>query len=106
MLRGCPIGRLTQDPDVVADPALRSPVEQALAAVQGLVADVVREGQAAGELDRAADPDEVAAAVVAVLQGGYVLARAAGSPRPFDQAVAGVLVLLRGIRASGRRPRH
>ena len=36
----------------------------------------------------------LAATIVAVLQGGYVLARAAGSPEPFDQAVSGVLALL------------
>jgi TetR/AcrR family transcriptional repressor of nem operon len=29
-----------------------------------------------------------------LLQGGYVLARAAGTPDPFDQAVSGVLTLL------------
>src|SRR3954451_19339347 len=28
VLRGCPIGRLTQDPDIVADPELRAPVDE------------------------------------------------------------------------------
>jgi hypothetical protein len=36
----------------------------------------------------------VAAAIIAALQGGYVLARAAGTSGPFDQATAGVLALL------------
>src|SRR5690242_7197038 len=28
VLKGCSIGRLTQDPDIVADPALRAPVDE------------------------------------------------------------------------------
>ncbi|MFD1052047.1 TetR/AcrR family transcriptional regulator, partial [Kibdelosporangium lantanae] len=36
--------------------------------------------------------------LVAVLQGGYVLARAADTTEPFDQAVSGVLALLAAIR--------
>src|SRR5947209_5328288 len=28
VLRGCPIGRLTQDPEVMADPVLRQPVQE------------------------------------------------------------------------------
>ncbi|WP_406276498.1 hypothetical protein OH799_05775 [Nocardia sp. NBC_00881] len=35
-----------------------------------------------------------AAAIVAALQGGYVLARAADSATPFEQAVEGILALL------------
>ncbi|MGW5719945.1 TetR/AcrR family transcriptional regulator [Amycolatopsis sp. NPDC003865] len=94
VLRGCPVGRLTQDPEVVADPELRAPVEATLTRLRARLADVVAEGQAAGELPAGPDPAALAATVVAVLQGGYVLARAANSPVPFDQAVSGVLALL------------
>jgi hypothetical protein len=44
----------------------------------------------------AARPDSVSPA--AVVQGGYVLARAAGDPAPFDRAVRGVAALLEGVR--------
>ncbi|GAA3074205.1 TetR/AcrR family transcriptional regulator [Streptosporangium carneum] len=94
VLRGCPIGRLTQDPDVVADPALRRPVDETFAWLRDRLADVLAEGRDRGELDAALDPVATASAVVAVLQGGYVLARAAGSAEPFEQAVDGVLGLL------------
>ncbi|MEV4611167.1 TetR/AcrR family transcriptional regulator [Kitasatospora sp. NPDC049258] len=95
VLRGCRIGRMAQDPEVVADPRLREPVEQTLAWLRGRLAEVVAEGRAAGELAAGPDPADTAAAIVAVLQGGYVLARAAGSPEPFQQAVRGALALLR-----------
>ncbi|MEU9851709.1 TetR/AcrR family transcriptional regulator [Streptomyces sp. NPDC047974] len=94
VLKGCPIGRLTQDPDVMADPALRAPVDETLAWLRTRLAELMSEGRASGELAAALDPQTTAAAVVATLQGGYVLARAAGSVQPFDQAIAGVLGLL------------
>ncbi|GAA2165965.1 TetR/AcrR family transcriptional regulator [Actinomadura napierensis] len=94
VLRGCPIGRLTQDPDVIAVPTLRAPVEETFSWLRERLAAVVREGLDRGELDAAVDPASTAAAIVAALQGGYVLARAAGTPDPFDQAVTGILALL------------
>jgi AcrR family transcriptional regulator len=93
-LRGCPVGRLTMDPDVMADPDLRRPVEDAFATVRERLARVIDEGRRNGELDPSADPAAVAAALVAVLQGGYVLARASGSADSYTQAVEGVLTLL------------
>lgn len=94
VLKGCPIGRLTQDPDVMADQNLRAPVEETLSWLRERLAEVLSEGRAHGELDPALDPQVTAATVVAVLQGGYVLARAADSTAPFDQAITGVLSLL------------
>jgi AcrR family transcriptional regulator len=93
-LRGCPVGRLTMDPDVMADPRLRRPVEDAFAAVRARLAEVLDEGRANGELAPSADPAAIAAALVAALQGGYVLARASGSADTYAQAVDGALALL------------
>lgn len=55
---------------------------------------MVTEGAGAGELSPAIDPAATASAIVAALQGGYVLARAAGSARRFEQAIEGILALL------------
>lgn len=96
VLRGCPIGRLSQDPDVVADPGLRRPVEQTMQWLHQRLSQVLAEGQQRGELATDLDPSEVAEAIIAVLQGGYVLARAADSAEPFHRATRGVLALLGG----------
>jgi TetR/AcrR family transcriptional repressor of nem operon len=86
-LRGCRIGRMTQDPDVIADPQLRAPLEETFGWLCGRIAVLLREaGHPAA--------DDVAAALVAVVQGGYVLARAAGDVEPFERAVRGALRLL------------
>ncbi len=94
VLKGCPVGKLTQDPDVMADPDLRRPVEETFGWLTGRLAELLDEGRAVGELDRSLDPAATATALVAVLQGGYVLARAAGSPDVFAKAVEGALGLL------------
>ncbi|WP_017623655.1 TetR/AcrR family transcriptional regulator [Nocardiopsis chromatogenes] len=95
-LRGCPVGRLTQDPDVVADPELREPVERTFAWLTGRIAGVLEEGRAGGEVVSDIAPEAAASALVAAVQGGYVLARAADSPEPYTRAVDGALALLAG----------
>jgi AcrR family transcriptional regulator len=94
VLRGCAVGRLTQDPDVMADELLRAPVEETFGWLRGRVAEILAEGIDAGELAPGLDPVSTATAVIATLQGGYVLARAAGSSEVFGEAVDGILGLL------------
>ncbi|MFC9388630.1 TetR/AcrR family transcriptional regulator [Streptomyces venezuelae] len=94
VLRGCPVGRLTMDPEVIADPALRAPVDEVLERLRARLAEVVQEGLDSGELSGPLDAGEVAATILATVQGGYVLARATGTRVPFDHAVRGLLTLL------------
>ncbi|MFJ3583375.1 TetR/AcrR family transcriptional regulator [Streptomyces sp. NPDC090127] len=94
VLRGCPVGRLTMDPDVIASEELRAPVDETLDWLRGRLAGVLQEGLDSGELAGCPDPEELAATIVATVQGGYVLARASGSPAAFDTAVRGLLGLL------------
>lgn len=94
VLKGCPVGRLTQDPGVMADPELRRPVQETFAWLTGRLAGLLAEGCANGELDAGLDPAATAAALVAVLQGGYVLARAADSAQAYTRAIDGALGLL------------
>lgn len=95
VLRGCPVGRLTMDPDVLASDALRAPVDETLGWLRGRLAAIVQEGREQGQFAPELDPEETAATVLATLQGGYVLARACGDPAAFDTAVRGLLALLR-----------
>ncbi|MFF3316105.1 TetR/AcrR family transcriptional regulator [Streptomyces sp. NPDC003035] len=97
VLRGCPVGRLTMDPDVLASEELRAPVEETLDWLRGRLAGVVQEGLDSGEFAGRLDAAEIAATVVATVQGGYVLARASGSPAAFDDAVRGLRALLASL---------
>ncbi|MFB9834054.1 TetR family transcriptional regulator C-terminal domain-containing protein [Actinoallomurus acaciae] len=102
VLKGCPVGRLTQDPDVMSDPELRGPVAETFAWLTDRLAALLEEGRANGELAAGLDPEATAGTLVAVLQGAYVLARAAGSPEAYEQAVDGAVGLLTAqVRRSG-----
>ncbi|MFJ8822635.1 TetR/AcrR family transcriptional regulator [Streptomyces sp. NPDC102467] len=94
VLRGCPVGRLTMDPDVIASDALRAPVDETIAYVKDRLADVVQEGVDKGEFGTHLVPRDIAATIVATVQGGYVLARASGDTDAFDAGARGLLALL------------
>ncbi len=94
VLRGCPVGRLTMDPDVIASDELRAPVDETLERLRECLAGIVEEGKEQGQFAPSLDGEEIAATILATVQGGYVLARASGSPAAFDSGVRGLLALL------------
>ncbi|WP_327292536.1 TetR/AcrR family transcriptional regulator [Streptomyces sp. NBC_01198] len=93
-LRGCRVGRMAMDPDVVASPQLREPVRETFDWLTGRLTAVIADGIESGELRPGIEPGDTAAMIVAVVQGGYVLARAADAQEPFDRAVRGAVALL------------
>lgn len=105
VLRGCPVGRLTMDPDVIASAELRAPVDETVDWLRERLAGIVEEGKEQGQFAPSLDAEEIAATILATVQGGYVLARASGSPAAFDTAVRGLLALLspagRGLAGRG-----
>ncbi|RDS82288.1 TetR family transcriptional regulator [Dyella monticola] len=104
-LRGCRVGRLTQDPEIIADPQLRQPVQEMFAKLTQELAALIVEGQSAGEFRAELNPEDTASTILAVLQGAYVLARAANSAEPFHRAIAGAISLLQQQGSVKRAPR-
>ena len=94
-LRGCRMGRMTYDADVIATPELLKPISDTLAWLVETIGSVISEGIDAGEFPPDADAHRLASMVVATVQGGYVLARAQQEPAEFDAAVQGATALLR-----------
>lgn len=92
-LRGCRLGRLAAEP-ILGDAAIGAPVAAYFHHMQGRLAGRLAEARAAGRLHPGLDPAELAAALVAVVQGGYVLARAAGDPAAMQRAQHGAAALL------------
>ena len=93
--RGCRVGRLVQEAEVLATDELREPLGDVLAGTRARLTELVRAGVAAGDIRDVAPPEIVAATLLAVLQGGYVTARAAGNDEPFTAATEGLLALLK-----------
>jgi TetR/AcrR family transcriptional regulator, transcriptional repressor for nem operon len=100
VLRGCRIGRMTYDPEVLESSQLRLPVAATFDWLQRRLTEVLLEGQDSGELRQRFDAAAVASTIVATMQGGYVLARAAASVKPFNRAIEGILCLLESQRAA------
>jgi TetR/AcrR family transcriptional repressor of nem operon len=94
VLRGCPVGRMTLDPEIFASEPASEPLNDFFEWLSSALRDVLDEGKRDGEFSADLQSPEVATALVAVVQGGYVLARAAHDPARFDEAVDGALALL------------
>ncbi|HEY1623267.1 MAG TPA: TetR/AcrR family transcriptional regulator [Streptosporangiaceae bacterium] len=94
VMRGCRIGRLAADPDILATVDLREPLDRTFSWLRERLSALIGDGQAAGEFNPQLDPTTVAAAIVATVQGGYVLARAAADPAQFENAIKGLMALL------------
>lgn len=94
VLQGCQLGRLTADPEIVANPELLLPVTETFVWQQQRLAEVLAEGKANGEFAAGLDVADTAATIAAVVQGGYVLAKAAGSDAPYFSTVRGMLGML------------
>lgn len=103
VLKGCPIGRMTLDPEVYASEPACVPLDDTFQWLCETLRGVLEEGKRAGEFSDSLPSAPVATALAAVVQGGYVLARAAHDPERFDDAVDGALELLAGF---VRRPLH
>ncbi|MFK4728971.1 helix-turn-helix domain-containing protein [Agromyces mediolanus] len=95
---GCRVGRLTSDPVVMGDDALRGEVSRYFAELIELVATPFAEQG----LDDASARDRATTAV-AVIQGGYVLSRALGDDAAMRSAVRGLLELLEPPAAGTRQ---
>ena len=95
VLQGCQLGRLTQDPEIVANPELHRPVDETFDWLRQRLAEVIIQGQTSGELNAALNVKDLAAAIAGIVQGGYVRAKAADSDEPYFCAARGLLALLK-----------
>lgn len=93
-LKGCRVGRMTQDKAVMTDDDLRRPVAEAFARLHEMLVAVFDAAASRGLLPASLDPDHAARTMVAVVQGGYVLAMAEQNRAPYDAACRGALEML------------
>ena len=94
VLKGCRMGRMTFDADVLNSPELLQPVTDTFVWLLNALAEIINHGIEQGEFPQELNARELAALVVSTVQGGYVLARATQDPVSFDAAVEGAIALL------------
>lgn len=93
-LRGCRLARLANEA-AMADPTFRAPVADFLDRIAGHLTASLDDAQKAGRLRPDLDAAAVATTLLAVIEGGYVLARAHWDPARLARAVDGAGQLLR-----------
>jgi TetR/AcrR family transcriptional repressor of nem operon len=96
-MKGCRFGRMTLDNAVVENERLRSPVAESLTWYRLRIEQLLLDGQAAGELRPDFSAEDIAAAIVALVQGAHVLSRADHSQASFDRVIRGALTLVEGL---------
>ena len=92
-LKGCRMGRLAGDPEIF-DAALHGPSARYFDYLRGRVAACLRQAQTDGPLRDDLDADAMAAALVSVIQGGYVLSRTSSDAQAITQATSGAMAML------------
>ncbi|GHH67416.1 TetR/AcrR family transcriptional regulator [Promicromonospora soli] len=88
-LAGCKVGRLTSDQAVMDDDGLHDVLTAYFVRLLGVTTDVFRETGLPDDVAR-----DRAHAAIAIIQGGYVLARATQDPDALAAAVRGFVGLL------------
>ena len=92
-LKGCRVGRLAVESSIV-DEAIRAPVAAWFEYAEAKVKEALEEAQATGQLRKAADAGDLALTIIALVQGGYLVARAHHDPAAMHRALAGGMALL------------
>jgi AcrR family transcriptional regulator len=96
---GCPIGSLVSQL-VEADPDARVDLADAFARWEGHLSDGLKTMQVDGKLDRRTDPNELATATMAAIQGGLLLAQTKRDPNQLAIALDAAYGHLRAHAAS------
>lgn len=91
--RGCRFGRLVHESSIEHE-ELRRPVAAYFDAVRTHLARCLKQAQSDGTLRVGLDPESLAVSLIALIQGGYVIARSFKNEALFSQAIEGALALL------------
>ncbi len=95
-LRGCRFGRMTQE-QVTTQEILRDPLVLYFTYLDQELGNLIEEAKQEGALSKNINTTELAATLSAIVQGGYVLARAFQDPERMHQAIRGMLTLIDSI---------
>ncbi|MEH3146936.1 MAG: TetR/AcrR family transcriptional regulator [Methylobacterium frigidaeris] len=95
-LRGCRLARLANEA-AMEEPALRTPVAGYVGHIESCLRASLEEARGAGHLPAAVDPALMAAMLLSVVEGGYVLARVHWDEAAMRRAIDGALQMLDAV---------
>jgi AcrR family transcriptional regulator len=97
-LRGCRLARLANE-SAVEIPEFRAPISNFLGEIQRRLEDSLTEAIRAKQFSGKVDPSAIAAALVALVEGGFILARTHWNPSRMELAIDGGMQLLTQLAA-------
>ncbi|MGF3023037.1 TetR family transcriptional regulator C-terminal domain-containing protein [Methylobacterium aquaticum] len=95
-LRGCRLARLANEA-AMEEPSLREPVAAYVGRIQDCLRASLEEAEAAGHLLPGVAPAGLAAVLIAVVEGGYVLARVHWDEAAMREAIDGAVQVLGAV---------
>lgn len=101
---GCPLGSLSSEIAEIA-PEFRMDLNRAFARWEDGIRSGLRAMSARGELRKGADPDRLATALLAAVQGGLLLTQIRRNTKPLESAIDAMLDHIESLRIPARRPR-
>ncbi|MGA9946088.1 MAG: TetR family transcriptional regulator C-terminal domain-containing protein, partial [Candidatus Cybelea sp.] len=99
---GCPLGSLSSEIAEIA-PEFRMDLNRAFARWEDGIRSGLRAMHARGELRKDADPDRLATALLAAVQGGLLLAQIRRTTKPLEAAIDAMLDHIESLRVPLRR---
>jgi AcrR family transcriptional regulator len=96
-LRGCRLARLANEP-AMEQPQFRAAIAEFLQTIEIRLADALRQASAEGSIRHDVDPGALAAMLLAVVEGGFVLARAHWDAERMRLALDGARQILRSLK--------
>ena len=92
-LGGCRLGRFAYETSIARE-QISDPVVEYFRHLQGRLAEAIADAQRQGLMKPGIDAERTALAVMATVQGAFILARAHGRSEVFEDAIAGARALL------------
>ncbi len=97
-LAGCRLGRLVNEQSVRSDDELRAPLQRYFGRLHARLSELLEIARQRGELSATIRPKPLASMLVAVVQGGYVLALATNDAKHLRAATSSASQVLQALR--------
>jgi AcrR family transcriptional regulator len=93
-LKGCRIGRMVWD-SAITQPELKRPIERYFNHVKARILEALEQALVAGEINAHVPLEQIAAVVVATVQGALTLGRAMQDSKLYDNTIQGTVFMIK-----------
>lgn len=99
-LKGCRLGRLANESEVIGEPGMRSRIAKYFVGVEALLARALRDAQQTDQLPQTLDVHDLACTLASVVQGGFLLSRILQDSEEISKATKGAMALVQAVQTA------